>query len=144
MHNENRCIVALPGKEEHSGYSLSNGETKISGIDYPEIKRTDLDAILLFDNNQVYEIGRIESTTESLTLVLTTKCNQKCIMCPQALDVDSLHNDRLLKLILEKFDYSLIKQLYFTGGEPMLKQDLITTCTDLTHENLQVIIRVAP
>ena len=69
------------------------------------------------------EIYWIENKT--LSLLITTNCNQNCIMCPQHLNDDSIDHDYILEKIISKIGKLHCKEIYITGGEPFLKSKLI-------------------
>lgn len=69
------------------------------------------------------EIYWIENKT--LSLLITTNCNQNCIMCPQHLNDDSIDHDSNVENIISKIKKLNCKEIYITGGEPFLKSKLI-------------------
>src|SRR5574344_390456 len=66
---------------------------------------------------------RIENKT--LSILMTTKCNHKCITCPQKLNIDSENHDKELDDFIRHVSFHNIKEVYLTGGEPMLKMRYI-------------------
>jgi His-Xaa-Ser system radical SAM maturase HxsC len=62
---------------------------------------------------------------ETLSLLITTKCNQNCIMCPQHLNDDFIDHDLEVQNFISRIEKLHCKEIYITGGEPFLKSKLI-------------------
>ncbi|MFC1577262.1 radical SAM protein [Candidatus Omnitrophota bacterium] len=77
-----------------------------------------------------------EITPTSCTLMLTDRCNLKCVMCAQ---YSKVHRDDELsaadwKGIIKDLKRNGIKNIHFSGGEPLLRKDalieLVAFCRD--------------
>lgn len=89
--------------------------------------------------NNIYEdFYCIEN--DVLSILLTTKCNQDCIMCPQLLnnDLEDI-NSRFEKFLLELPDMHF-KEIYITGGEPFLKSEWINRILESTNNERVTIL----
>lgn len=74
-----------------------------------------------------------------VTVFLTTKCNQKCIICPQEIGgyvVSSLS----LAIELKALAWNTVRSVYITGGEPLLVQDLIKEALLLIPSSVDIFI----
>ncbi len=67
----------------------------------------------------------LEIKPTSCTAMLTDRCNLKCIMCGQWREAPGgeLHTDDW-KNIITDLKQNAIKNIHFTGGEPLLRKDL--------------------
>jgi len=67
------------------------------------------------------------SPPQSIAVVVTGRCNAKCIYCPYRNNILRFPNDpsaeSLLRLIREAADYG-VQGLRLSGGEPLLRKDL--------------------
>jgi His-Xaa-Ser system radical SAM maturase HxsC len=74
-----------------------------------------------------------------VTVFLTTKCNQKCIICPQEIGgyVVSFFS---LVAELKSVEWNAIHSVYITGGEPLLFQELIKMALSLIPLKIDVFI----
>lgn len=61
-------------------------------------------------------------------------------MCPQKLNVDSSENDLIIRRVLENLDYKFFTGITFTGGEPLLKSDLIELALEKSPKNVFITI----
>lgn len=82
----------------------------------------------------------LEIEDRELTIIVTTKCNHKCIMCPQKLNIDLLQNDLEIQRALENFDYSKIDGITFTGGEPFIKMNLVELALEKSPQNILITV----
>ena len=56
------------------------------------------------------EIGRkdiLKIENRELEFFITSKCNHKCIMCPQKLDIDPIDNDLIVQQVIDNLDYDV-------------------------------------
>ena len=60
-----------------------------------------------------------------LTILLTTICNQMCVMCPQHLNDDFENHDEVLLAFIHNINKIHCKEIYITGGEPFIKSNLV-------------------
>lgn len=86
-------------------------------------------------NHLLFRCGKNE-----ITIVATTKCNHKCVMCPQKLNVDPSENDLIIRRVLENLDYKFFTGITFTGGEPFLKTGFIELALEKSPENVFITI----
>lgn len=91
-----------------------------------------------FEDNQSILLGRQEN--KIMSFVFTTKCNQKCIMCPQLLDNDCLENDMVLEIIANHFSYKGVDEVYITGGEPLIKSKYIDKIVEKSPQRVMFTI----
>ena len=88
-----------------------------------------------------------------ITLEITFHCNQKCLMCPQAIEIGrknsrSLKKRRILSELNTREVFSLvdeanrmkIKEFVITGGEPFLRGDIIPIINYIKHKGLRCSI----
>lgn len=101
---------------------VKTGKAKVS-LKNPTFLNKDKKGVFIQDKNGTNLLFRQENRT--LTLFLTSKCNHRCIMCPQRLDIDMAENDLVLSRVIDTFDYSTIDEIYITGGEPFIKENII-------------------
>lgn len=81
-----------------------------------------------------------------LTLVVTRRCNSRCKMCSIWKDkTSSSLSLEQIQRIFNRNDFSFVRQLTLTGGEPTLRSDLpeifaavLTACPNLEHVELAV------
>ncbi len=82
----------------------------------------------------------MHNENRELTIVVTTKCNQRCIMCPQRLNIDSPKNDLEIRYTIKNLNYSKIDGITFTGGEPFIKMNLIEFALEKAPKNVLITI----
>lgn len=83
--------------------------------------------------NALIDIGYYVSTTDtenSLTMAfiaVTNKCNLNCIHCSASSDIHQIEKLSLteIKLIIQELSELKIKNINITGGEPLLRSDII-------------------
>ena len=113
--------VIIPGVKEYKAIDLNTGD--VQKIPQSKIESERISDIMIFENSQKHLLFRIEN--RELTFFLTSKCNQRCIMCPQKLDIDTPDNDLILQCVIDNLDYEILDGICFTGGEPLLKMKFI-------------------
>lgn len=114
--------ILIPGKLTYKEVDVDTGAVKIH---FQPRNAEKIKDILLQENGENKLLFRIENKV--LTIILTTKCDHKCIMCPQQLNIDLKNNDLLIKQVVKNLNYSVINEIYLTGGEPLLKIDFINS-----------------
>lgn len=125
--------IIIPGEKKYKIIDLVSGT-----IDsYKQTSERISDIKLLIEGKQEL-LYRIEN--RQLTFFVTSKCNQRCIMCPQKLDIDSIHNDLIVQRVTDNLDYSIIDEVCFTGGEPLLKMNLIDSFIEKSPSNILITI----
>jgi len=69
--------------------------------------------------------GIVEMNPTSCNIMITTRCNLKCVMCKQwrIKPGEELNTDEWKRVIGELYGYG-IRNVHFTGGEPLLRSDL--------------------
>ncbi len=128
--------VLIPGRFTYKEIDIESGKVRFHF--QPKNKTKRITNIYIYKDGKKYLFSRIEE--RQLTILLTTKCNHRCIMCPQQLNIDSIDNDLIIKRIIENLDYSVIDEIYLTGGEPMLKIDFINELLQKTPERIFITI----
>ena len=64
-----------------------------------------------------------------LTFVVTRRCNSRCQMCSIWKEKDSpLLSLEQIERIFRQNDFSFIRSVTLTGGEPTLRSDLVQIC----------------
>ncbi|WP_187116185.1 radical SAM protein [Treponema pectinovorum] len=125
--------IIIPGKKKYKIIDLFSGSTNSFNQTLEKIH----DIIIQVEGKQEL-LYRIEN--RQLTFFITSKCNQRCIMCPQKLDIDSIHNDLIVQCVINNLDYSIIDEVCFTGGEPLLKMNLIDSFIEKSPSNILITI----
>lgn len=97
-----------------------------------------LDSVSYHENGTYHDLFRIEDKT--ITIILTNRCNQKCIMCPQRLGYDSINHDAIIDCFIENFSFNQIDSLYVTGGEPFLKSTAIDALIEKVPTKKEIVI----
>lgn len=134
MHNGS--YILIPGKKKYKVVSLETGD--ISVFHQPRNESERISDVLLEENKKRNLLFRIEN--RELTFFLTSKCNQRCIMCPQKLDIDSPDNDLILQRVIDNLDYDVIDGICFTGGESLLKMTFIEQIVHKAPERIFITI----
>src|SRR5574344_396947 len=75
-----------------------------------------------------------------ISIVLTTSCNQNCIMCPQRLNEETTDYEETIKAIINLIRKGRFREIYRTGGEPFLKKDVIDESALSAKEYSRIII----
>jgi Predicted Fe-S oxidoreductases len=88
------------------------------------------------------ERGELRPSTmlegDSLTLIPTLSCNERCVMCPQQKDETDIA--RISKIVARTMDYSRVGQVYITGGEPCLARTILEEIIDSIPGDIEVSI----
>lgn len=79
----------------------------------------------------------------NLTLTITRRCNQKCIMCKiRNNNIDKSHELSVMEVmnIIDQMKKMNIPELVLTGGEPLLTDNFFEMCDYASSNNLRVVI----
>lgn len=128
--------ILIPGKGTYKIVDIETG--KVSTSKQPQHSSKKVNDIMLETDGERHLLYRIED--KFITFFLTSKCNHKCIMCPQQLGIDSPDNDLIVQRVIDNLDYSNIDGICFTGGEPLLKMKYIDQVVKEAPENILVTI----
>lgn len=128
--------ILLPSKKFYKKVDLSSGI--FQKIRQGKNEDEKIKNVMIYENSKNQLLFRCEKN--EITLVATTKCNQKCVMCPQKLDIDSSENDLIIRRVLENLDYKFFTGITFTGGEPFLKIGLIEFALEKSAKNVFITI----
>jgi His-Xaa-Ser system radical SAM maturase HxsC len=132
------CLISLsdsdPGVFRLYG---GNFNSKIS-IEKTFTSGLERNCYYLLEDEGLSLLGRIEDAT--LTLIITSECNENCFICPQRLGRDPKSHGTALLRLLSIIDLSCVSSVYFTGGEPLLKPNLITDLLHCIPESIEVYI----
>ena len=128
--------ILIPGIKKYTTVSLSNGIVK--KIHQPKNDNEKICDIMICRNKESHLLFRIEN--RELTFFVTSKCNHKCVMCPQKLNIDSNDNDLILQRVIDNLDYDVLDGICFTGGEPMLKMHFIEQVVKNAPERIFITI----
>lgn len=132
-----KTYILLPYiKNKYKVIEIVSGNVNI--YKQPNEERQKIDNIYIIQNDRKHLFSRIEN--RELIFFVTSKCNQRCIMCPQLLNIDSSDNDLILKRIVENLDYRLFDSICFTGGEPLLKESIIEQVVSTSPKNVLITI----
>lgn len=129
-------MLLIPGKKKYKSVSLETGDVIV--FHQPKVGSEKINDILLEENGKRHLLFRIEN--RELTFFLTSKCNQRCIMCPQKLDIDSHDNDLILQRVIDNLDYDVLDGICFTGGESLLKMKFIEQVVQNAPERIFITI----
>ena len=133
MHNTS---ILIPGRKNYKSVNLESGA--VIKFPQPKLDADKVKNIMIFEDGKKNLLFRIEN--RELTFFLTSRCNQRCIMCPQKLDIDSVDNDLILQRVIDNLDYDVLDGICFTGGEPLLKMSFIEQVIKAAPENIFLII----
>ena len=90
---------------------------------------------------------KINDTQSGLGYLLrigtTDLCNSDCIFChpPKIKSPDALTTEQLLDIVKVIYDNYKLKTIHFTGGDPLLRQDiveLVKGCNDITGGEIEM------
>lgn len=128
--------ILVPSKKFYRKVHLiSRKSEKIHQSKSPDKK---IKNVMISENEKNHLLFRIDRS--ELTVLVTTKCNQRCVMCPQKLDVDSSENDLIIRRVIENLDFKFLSGITFTGGEPFLKKNLIELALEKSTENVFITV----
>ena len=130
-------FVAIPVNHRFIFFSL-DGQKLHFNRKLNILNSYDKTKIYFISNDTESILGEIEKNT--LTLLITTLCNQNCIMCPQRLNDDSIDHDKALSIVISKLYLLKCNEIYLTGGEPFLKSSIIDNIFINTKRNIKIII----
>lgn len=133
----NFSFLAFPEKGRYRCISLDGQFDKLLPARFFG-KSSEQGSVFCHESNQHRELHKLENRT--LTMLLTTSCNQKCIMCPQCLNNDPVNADELLDLFIANFPFARVDSLYVTGGEPFLKSSAIDVLIEKVPKNVNIVI----
>lgn len=128
--------ILVPSKNFCKKAGLFSGKSK--KIRQSKNEEEKIKDVMICENGKNRLLFRCEKN--EITLLATTKCNQRCVMCPQKLNVDSSENDLIIRRVLENLDYKFFTEITFTGGEPLLKSDLIELALEKSPKNVFITI----
>ena len=123
--------ILIPENRSYKIVDVETGNVTIK-------KDKEVHNILLEEKGKTHLLHRIED--KNITFFLTSKCNHHCIMCPQQLNNDSEDNDLLVKRVIDNLDFSIIEEICFTGGEPLLKMNYIEQVIESAPNNIVITI----
>lgn len=134
MHSD--TLILIPGIKKYKAVDLVSG--KVKKYIQPKNESEKILDIMIMENGQKHLLFRIEN--RELTFFLTSKCNHRCIMCPQKLDIDPVDNDLILQRVIDNLDYKMFDEICFTGGEPLLKMNFIEQVIQKAPERIFISI----
>ncbi len=108
-------------------------------LPYKRAKELDDDTVAKINSLVCDPVEKKYNKLEHLRLIVTNKCNLKCIYCyadggSYHQKLDEMNFDTLQKTILFFYDkYKYIHQISFFGGEPLIKIDLIEHACKFTN-----------
>lgn len=133
--SDNETYILIPGLKNYKAVSIVTG--KVETFSQPNEESEIISDLLIRENGKNHLLFRIEN--RELTFFITSKCNHRCIMCPQQLDIDPIDNDLIVQRVIDNLDYDVLDGICFTGGEPLLKMQFIEQvvqnapeCVDIT------------
>ena len=129
-------VILIPNGKKYKSVGFEIGIVKVCS--QPKDNSEKIRDILILENGKKHLLFRIEN--RELTFFVTSKCNHRCIMCPQKLDIDSPDNDLILRRVIENLDYDELDGICFTGGEPMLKMPFIEQVVQNAPERIFITI----
>lgn len=145
--NADNILVCREAPLRNSGLAAVIANTAPHSISYPLCTAADInifnegDVVLLNDNGDIAVVFDIKSKHNSL--MLTERCNHRCIMCPQP---PQNKKDNLTSFNLKLIDLldNKTKELCITGGEPTLVGDdlfkIIQRCRDKLPQTSLMIL----
>ena len=134
--NDNETYILIPGLKNYKAVSIFTG--KVETFLQPNEESEKISDLLIRENGKNHLLFRIEN--RELTFFITSKCNHRCIMCPQQLDIDPIDNDLIIQRVIDNLDYDILDGICFTGGEPLLKMQLIEQVVQKTPEHVDITI----
>lgn len=134
MHSD--TFILIPGIKKYKAVDLVSG--KVKKYSQPKKDSEKIHDFMILENRQKHLLFRIEN--RELTFFITSKCNHRCIMCPQQLDIDTADNDLIIQRVIDNLDYDLFDEICFTGGEPLLKMKYIEQVIQKAPERIFISI----
>jgi His-Xaa-Ser system radical SAM maturase HxsC len=136
--DEEKFVLLLGGKDVRSGVFckcvITNAKQETTIQKYGKISivydTKDANILNVGDIVLIQTIGRItivyQNNSNDNSLLVTQRCNCKCVMCPQLPTEDDENMTPFNLDLIELIDKDA-KSLAFTGGEPtLLKEDFLT------------------
>lgn len=133
---DNETYILIPGLKTFKAVSLEDG--KVETVSQPKDESERIRDLLIRENGKNHLLFRIEN--RELEFFITSKCNHKCIMCPQKLDIDPIDNDLIVQQVIDNLDYDVLDGICFTGGEPLLKMKYIEQVIQRAPERIDITI----
>lgn len=87
--SDNETYILIPGVKTYKTVSLVIG--KVETLPQSNNESEKISDLFIRENGKNHLLFRIEN--RELTFFITSKCNHRCIMCPQKLDIDPIDND---------------------------------------------------
>lgn len=134
MHSD--TFILIPGIKKYKAVDLVSG--KVKKYLQPKNESEKIHDFMILENGQKHLLFRIEN--RELTFFITSKCNHRCIMCPQQLDIDTPDNDLIIQRVIDNLDYDMFDEVCFTGGEPLLKMNFIEQVVQQAPERIFISI----
>ena len=134
--SDNETYILIPGIKTYKAICLVTGKVEI--IPQPSEESEKISDLFIRENGKNHLLFRIEN--KELTFFITSKCNQRCIMCPQQLDIDPIDNDLIVQRVIDNLDYEVLDGICFTGGEPLLKMQFIEQVVQKAPEHVDITI----
>lgn len=133
---DNETYILIPGVKTYKAVSLVTG--KVEKLPQSNDESEKISDLFIRENGKNYLLFRIEN--KELTFFITSKCNHRCIMCPQQLNIDSIDNDLVVQLVIDNLDYEVLDGICFTGGEPLLEMQFIEQVVQKAQEHVDITI----
>lgn len=134
--NNYETYILIPGMKKFHAISLQTGIKK--SFSQAKDGSEKICNIMIRENGRNHLLFRIEN--RELTFFVTSKCNHRCIMCPQALNIDPINNEIILQYVIDNLDYDVIDEICFTGGEPFLKMNFVEQVVQKAPERIKITI----
>lgn len=133
IEDHKESLVYIPHGDTHTCISLNEEQVLSRGEIHPHL---DKGKIYLLEVGQLRLSSMLEG--DCLTLIPTLACNENCIMCPQQ-KTESIM-ERISTLVARNIDYSSIRQVYITGGEPYLSGSRLEEIVCLIPDDIEIAI----
>lgn len=131
-----KTAILIPGLKKYKTIDIETGV--VSELSQPKNNEDKISDIMLLENSKKHLLFRIEN--RELIFFVTSKCNHRCIMCPQKLDIDPIDNDLILQRIIENLNYDELDGICCTGGEPLLKMQFVEQLVQTAPERIFITI----
>lgn len=130
-HEDSR--VCIPHGDMHICIQVNEGRV----LDRAELPpHLDTGKIYMLEAGQLRQSSMLEG--DCLTLIPTLACNESCMMCPQQKEESRM--GRVSALVARNTDYSCVRQVYITGGEPYLSGPILEELVGLIPDDVEVSI----